>query len=125
MKQTLGILLAFVMSLVVCFLWGRVFLLALLHPIRAFERLALPLIAFMLIVGLIGSLGRGRSRKTGFNARLAHAIQSKSTKELLEITIEGPDKWTEEALTAARSALRDRSTASMVEGIAELKGSQS
>jgi hypothetical protein len=124
MKETFGIFIAAALTLVSLFLWGRVFLQVLLHPIYAFERLVLPVLVIMLIVWL-ATYARGRSgRQAKREAQIIESVQRKSASEQLEVSLNENGQWSDVAVKAARNSFKNRSLSAQVDAVAEVRANR-
>jgi hypothetical protein len=117
MKQALGIIAALGFSLYIMFLWGRLFVDVLLHPIRAFEFFILPFAAVLSLVWLISRSKRSPTLK----AEVAKSVRKKSPAEQLEISINEKGEWSDVAVDTARESFKAKSLSAQVDAVAELR----
>jgi len=115
MKQALGILVAIGISLYVVFLWGRLFVDVLLHPIRAFQFVGFPL---LVVVALTWLMTR---RSRSLDAEVKSSIQNRGANDQLEIAVNEAGQWSQSAVDAARDGFRSKPISAQVEAVAELR----
>lgn len=97
------------LGLFAVFMWGRLFVIMLLHPINTFYRIVVPSLVLSAILVLVARFAK-RRRHTPSD-QIARNMREKATDELVEILLRyDRGQWSDAAFDAARKTLGDRLT---------------
>ncbi len=111
-KRYMSVFILLAVAALLLFLWGRLALNIILHPLRAIEVIVLPSLFLSVLIVIGAWLLRG-SKEDGHRPentvqQLGRSMQQKTTEQLLDIVFGDRSKWTTVALQEAERALKPR-----------------